>query len=328
MKPYIFITRKLPEDVLNVLQDHYEISMWDKEDIPVPRDVLLKETSQADALLTMLSDSIDQEVLSLGKKLKVVANLAVGYDNIDLQAANEKGIAVCNTPDVLTDTTADLTFALLLATARRIVEAAEYIKNDQWKSWSPLLLAGHDVHHKTIGIVGMGKIGEAVAKRATGFDMDILYYNRTRKLEAEEKLGVQYTPFLDLVKKSDYVVCLTPLTTETKNLFTREIFQKMKPSAIFVNAARGPVVDEEALYQALAEGEIAGAGLDVFETEPIRSTHPLLSLSNVVAIPHIGSSSVETRITMMKLCISNITAVLEGNSPKTLVNKEWQCISK
>lgn len=325
MKPYIFITRKLPEDIIDVFHEQFEVSMWDKEDVPVPRDILIKEAGHADALLTMLSDSIDQEVLSVGKKLKVIANLAVGYDNIDIQTSTEKGIAVCNTPDVLTDTTADLTFSLLLATARRIVEAAEYVKKDQWKSWSPLLLAGHDIHHKTIGIVGMGKIGEAVARRATGFEMDILYHNRTRKLEAERNLGVQFSPFEDLVKKSDYIVCLTPLTMETKKLFTREIFQKMKSSAIFVNASRGPVVDEEALYQALLTGEIAGAGLDVFETEPIRSTHPLLTLSNVVAIPHIGSSSIETRITMMKLCLSNITSVLEGRTPKTLVNKDWPC---
>lgn len=324
MKPYIFITRKLPDDVLQVLQESYEVSMWDKEDVPVPREILIKEASHADALLTMLSDTIDTEVLSAGERLKVVANLAVGFDNIDIQTATEKGIAICNTPDVLTDTTADLTFSLLLATARRIVEAAEYVKNDQWKSWSPLLLAGHDIHHKTIGIVGMGKIGEAVAKRATGFEMEILYYNRTRKIEAEQRLGVQYTSFDDLVTKSDFIVCLTPLTNETRNLFTREVFQKMKATAIFVNAARGPVVNEEDLYEALLNGEIAGAGLDVFEKEPIRSTHPLLNLSNVVALPHIGSSSVETRITMMKLCLENITNVLDGKPPKTLVNRDWQ----
>lgn len=324
MKPYIFITRKLPEDVIKGLFEDYEVGMWDMEDVPVPRDVLLNEARKANALLTMLSDSIDSEVLSVGKGLKVVANLAVGYDNIDIETANKNGIAICNTPDVLTDTTADLTFSLLLATARRIVEAAEYVKNDQWNSWSPLLLAGHDVHHKTLGIVGMGKIGETVARRATGFEMDILYFNRTRKLDAERELGVQFTPFEDLVKKSDFIVCLTPLTEETKNLFTREVFQKMKTSAIFVNASRGPVVDEKALHQALVNGEIAGAGLDVFEKEPIRSTHPLLQLPNVVAIPHIGSSSVETRMTMMKLCLDNIKAVLAGVKPKTLVNKNWQ----
>jgi glyoxylate reductase len=328
MKPYIFITRKLPEEIINVLQEHYEVGMWDKEEIPVPRDVLIREVSRSDALFTMLSDSIDAEVLKAGDKLKVVANFAVGYNNIDIQTASARGIAICNTPDVLTDSTADLTFSLLLATARRIVEAAEYIKKDKWVGLSPLFFAGHDVHHKTIGIVGMGRIGEAVAKRATGFEMDILYYNRTRKPEAERELGVQYTSFDNLVMESDFIVCLTPLTDETKNLFTRDVFQKMKSSAIFVNASRGQVVDEAALYQALVEGEIAGAGLDVFEVEPIRSTHPLLQLSNVVAIPHIGSSTVDTRTKMMKLCLDNIQLVLSGDKPKTLVNKDWQAVVK
>jgi glyoxylate reductase len=326
MRPYIYITRKLPADIVQVLHDHYEVGMWDKEDVPVPKDVLLKEVSKADALLTMLSDKIDSEVLEAGNNLKVVANFAVGFNNIDIKTATERGIAVCNTPDVLTDTTADLTFSLLLATARRIVEAAEYIKRDLWKGSSPLFFAGHDVHHKTIGIVGMGRIGETVAKRATGFDMNILYYNRSRKLEAEMELGAQYTPFNDLVKQSDFIVCLTPLTEETKNLFTREVFQQMKPTAIFINVSRGPVVDEKALYQALVDGEIAGAGLDVFEVEPINASHPLLELSNVVAIPHIGSSTIDTRITMMNLCLDNIMQVLAGEAPKTIVNKDWQSV--
>jgi glyoxylate reductase len=328
MRPYIFITRKLPADIIAVLHEHYDVGMWDKEEVPVPREVLLKEVSRADALLTMLSDTIDSEILAASEKLKVIANFAVGFNNIDISAASEKGIAVCNTPDVLTDSTADLTFSLMLATARRIVEAAEYIKNDKWTGSSPLFFAGHDIHHKTIGIVGMGRIGEAVAKRATGFDMDILYYNRTRKLEAEQNIGAQYTLFDDLVKKSDFIVCLTPLTEETKNLFTREVFQNMKRSAIFINVSRGPVVDEEALFQALVAGEIAAAGLDVFEKEPIRASHPLLQLSNVVAIPHIGSSTIETRMTMMKLCVDNIMAVLAGEKPKTLVNHNWQAAVK
>jgi glyoxylate reductase len=324
MKPYIFITRKLPETAVEMIQTKYEVMMWEHEDIPVPREILLEEAKKADALLTMLSDAIDEEVLTAGTNLKVITNLAVGFDNIDIDMATKRGIAVCNTPDVLTDTTADLAFALLMATARRIVEAAEMVKHDQWKSWSPLLLAGSDIHHKTIGIVGMGKIGSTVAKRATGFDMNILYHNRTRKPEVEKELGAVYCSFDELVSKSDYIVCLTPLTAETKNLFTREVFKKMKPSAIFINVGRGPVVDEEALYDALAEKEIAAAGLDVFVKEPISADHPLLKLSNVVAIPHIGSSSVETRVTMMKLCLDNIEAVLTGKEPFTLVNKNWK----
>ncbi|WP_059173594.1 D-glycerate dehydrogenase [Bacillus sp. FJAT-27445] len=324
MKPYIFISRKLPEAVIEVIKEKYDVSMWDKEDIPVSRERLLEEAEKADGLLTMLSDPIDEEVLSAGERLKVVANLAVGYDNIDVQAAGERGIAVCNTPDVLTDTTADLTFALLMAAARRIVEAADYIKEDNWKSWSPLLLAGQDIHHKTIGIVGMGKIGAAVAKRATGFDMDILYHNRSRNMEVEEAIGAQYVSFDELVTESDFIVCMTPLTNQTRGMFTRDVFRKMKKTAIFVNAARGPVVDEQALFEALTEGDIAGAGLDVFDKEPISASHPLLTLKNVTAIPHIGSSSIETRMTMMKLCVDNIDLVLSGKAPKTLVNKDWK----
>ncbi|MFF2446795.1 2-hydroxyacid dehydrogenase [Neobacillus sp. NPDC058068] len=328
MKPYVYITRKLPDEVINPLLQNFKVKMWDHDDVPVPRDVLLSEAKKADALLTVLADSIDEAILTAGKNLKVVANLAVGFDNIDVKTASREGIAVCNTPDVLTDTTADLTFGLLMATARRIVEAAEFVKEDKWKSWSPLLLAGHDIHHKTIGIVGMGKIGETVAKRATGFEMNILYHNRTRKPAAEQELGAVYLPFEELVEKSDFIVCLTPLTPETKNMFTREVFQKMKQSAIFINASRGPVVDEQALYEALAAGEIAGAGLDVFDKEPIDSSHPLLKLSNVVALPHIGSASVETRTTMMGLCIDNVALILEGKEPKTLVNKDWMPLVK
>ncbi len=327
MKPTIFITRKLPEAAIETIQDQYEVKMWNYEDVPVPRETLIEEVKNADALLTMLSDSIDADVLNAGERLKAVANLAVGFDNIDLEVATKKGIAVCNTPDVLTDTTADLAFALLMASARRIVEAAELVKENEWKSWSPLLLAGHDIHHKTIGIVGMGKIGQTVAKRATGFDMEILYHNRTRKPEAEQELGAVYCSFDELVERSDFIVSLTPLTNETRNMFTRETFKKMKRSAIFINAGRGPVVDEDALYEALIDKDIAGAGLDVFVKEPISADHPLLKLSNVVGLPHIGSSSVETRVTMMKLCIDNIIAVLNGDEPITLVNKDWKAVA-
>ncbi|WHY76708.1 D-glycerate dehydrogenase [Neobacillus sp. WH10] len=328
MKPYVYITRKLPEEILKPLQQKYEVNMWEHEDIPVPKEVLLLESKKADALLTVLSDSIDESIFAAGNNLKVVANLAVGFDNIDIKSASREGIAVCNTPDVLTDTTADLTFGLLMATARRIVEAAEFVKEGKWVSWSPLLLAGQDIHHKTLGIVGMGKIGETVAKRATGFDMNILYHNRSRKPEIEQQLSAVYVSFDELVEKSDYIVCLTPLTAETMSMFTREVFKKMKQSAIFINASRGPVVDEQALYEALVAGDIAGAGLDVFEKEPINAEHPLLKLANVVALPHIGSSSIETRVAMMQLCIENIEAIIEGKPPKTLVNKDWMPLVK
>jgi glyoxylate reductase len=322
-RPYVFITRKLPDDIIAPIKDIAEVAMWPHDDIPVSRDVLINEAKKADALLTMVSDVIDQEVLKAGKSLKVVANMGVGFDNIDVPAATKYGIAVCNTPDVLTDTTADLTFALLLATARRIVEAAQFIKEGKWKSWSPFLLAGVDVHHKTIGIVGMGKIGQAVAKRAAGFDMNILYHNRSRNIEAEKQLGAIYCSFQELLATADFVVCLTPLTNETRHMFNREAFRKMKQSAIFINASRGAVVDEQALYDALVSGEIAGAGLAVFEHEPIDASHPLLTLKNVVALPHIGSATRETRTKMMELASRNIIAVLQGKQPETLVNKEW-----
>ncbi|MBB5324374.1 glyoxylate reductase [Anoxybacillus tepidamans] len=322
-KPYIFITRKLPEEVIAPLTEIGQVTMWPHEDVPVAREVLLAEAKKADALLTMLSDCIDREVMEAGTNLKVVANMAVGFDNIDVPVATEYGVAVCNTPDVLNNTTADLTFALLLATARRLVEAAEYMKAGEWKSWSPFLLAGTDVHHKTIGIVGLGKIGQAVAKRAKGFEMSILYHNRTRNEEAERQLGAVYCTFPELLQASDFVVCLTPLTAETRHLFNRQAFQLMKRSAIFINASRGAVVDEEALYEALVNGEIAGAGLDVFAEEPVDPSHPLLSLKNVVALPHIGSASKETRVKMMERSCRNIIAVLKGETPEALVNTEW-----
>ncbi|MEK5441351.1 2-hydroxyacid dehydrogenase [Fredinandcohnia sp. FSL W7-1320] len=322
-RPYVFITRKLSDNAIQPLMEVADVHIWNEEEKAVPREILLEEVKKADALLTMLSDKVDKELLDAAPKLKVIANLAVGYDNIDVEYANQKGIAICNTPDVLTDTTADLAFALLLSTARRVVEAAEFIKKGEWKSWSPLLLAGSDVHHKTIGIVGMGKIGEAVAKRATGFDMNILYHNRSRNVVAEERIGASYTSFDELIETSDFIVCLTPLTDETRGLFSKESFMKMKNSAVFINVSRGPVVDEDALYQALVTGEIAAAGLDVFEKEPVDADHPLLTLPNVVALPHIGSSSTETREKMMKLCCENIELVLINQQPKTLVNKEW-----
>jgi glyoxylate reductase len=319
MKPSIFITRKLPDTVIEPLNNEFEVEMWDKEDVPVPRDILLEKAADVSALITMLSDKVDTELLEHAPSLKVVANLAVGYDNIDLKAAKQKEVIICNTPDVLTDTTADLTFALLMTAARRIVEADRYIKEGQWKSWSPLLLAGADIHHKTIGIVGMGSIGEAVARRAKGFDMNILYHNRSRKPEAEEKLGAVYMSLDELLTHSDFVVVLAPLTEETEGLFQKEQFQTMKKSAFFINAARGAIVNEEALTEALKTGDIAGAGLDVFVKEPIDSDHPLLSLDNVVALPHIASSSTETRLGMMNLCVQNIMAVLKGDKPKTQV---------
>lgn len=320
-KPFVYITRQLPKKLIAPLEAIANVEMWAEEEKPVPDEVLKEKSLNATALLTMLSDRIDRALLEEAPQLKIVANLAVGYDNIDVDAATEQGIIVSNTPDVLSDTTADLTFSLLLLAARRLVEAAEYIKNDQWKGWSPYLLAGRDVHHKTIGIIGMGNIGRTVAKRATGFDMNILYHNRSRDEKAERELGATYASFDELITQSDFIVCLTPLTAKTMNLFNEEAFRKMKSTAVFVNASRGAVVDEEALLKAIKEGEIAAAGLDVFRKEPIAANDPLLTHPNIVALPHIGSSSIETRTAMIELCVENIERVLKANTPATIVNR-------
>lgn len=320
-KPFIYITRKLPQSVVEPFESNYTIEMWPEEEKPVEREVLLEKAQKADALVTMLSDRIDSEIFEQQTNLKVIANLAVGYDNIDLDAAEDANVTVTNTPDVLTDTTADLTFGLLLSAARRLMEAERYVKDNAWENWAPLLMAGQDVHHKTIGIVGMGRIGEAVAKRATGFEMEILYHNRSRKIEAEEKLAATYVGFEELLERSDFVVCLTPLTEETRGMFNKEAFERMKDSAIFVNASRGALVDEGALYEAIEQNIIAGAGLDVFHNEPISSDHPLLKFDQVVATPHIGSASEETRKIMMTLCLENIQQVINKDEAKTPVTR-------
>ncbi|CAM5540781.1 D-glycerate dehydrogenase [Bacillus safensis FO-36b] [Bacillus safensis subsp. safensis] len=318
-KPYVYITRKLDEASLTPLKEVAHVEMWPSEDEPCPREELKTQAAKADALLTMLSDQIDETLLSNAPNIKVVANLAVGYDNIDLEAAKKHGITVCHTPDVLTESTADLAFALLMASARRIVEASDWIKDGNWTGWGPLLLAGADVHHKTLGIVGMGSIGTALAKRAKGFNMNVLYHNRSRKPEAEVQLGVTYAAFEELLKQSDFIVCLTPLTPETKDMFNEKAFDLMKNSAYFINVSRGQTVDEDALYEAVTTGKIAGAGLDVFRQEPVSPSHPLTTLRNVTVLPHIGSASVETRKTMMRLCAENIALVLQDEPAKTPV---------
>ncbi|GGK05302.1 D-glycerate dehydrogenase [Lentibacillus kapialis] len=312
MKPVIYVTRKVPDEVLQPYQDLFEWRMWEKEDVPVPRDVLLREVASADGVLCLLTETVDREFLAAGKNLKIVANMAVGYDNIDVEAAHEHGVVVTNTPDVLTETTADLTFALMMATARRLIEAADYIREGKWEYWTPYLLAGSDIHGKTIGIVGMGRIGEAVARRAKGFGMSILYHNRSRKENVERELGADYRDFPELLQEADFIISLTPLTKQTSKMFNQEAFNMMKSSAIFVNASRGGTVDEQALYDALTNNDIRAAGLDVFVNEPISPEHPLVELENVVCLPHIGSASAATRTEMLELCLDNLKAVVNG----------------
>lgn len=318
-KPLIYVTRKIPTDMLEPYMDQFQFKMWTSEYIPVPREKLLQYVRKAEGLLCMLTDQIDDELLHHAPHLKIVTNLAVGYDNIDLQAMKNKGVVVTNTPNVLTETTADLTFALLLATARRLIEANEFIQQDEWEHWSPFLLAGADVHHQTIGIVGMGRIGEAVARRAKGFGMSILYHNRTRKLEVEDELHATYVSFTQLLQTSDFVISLVPLTDETEHLFNEAAFKQMKSSAIFINVSRGQTVDEKALYEALKNKTITAAGLDVFQNEPISSNHPLMQLDNVVCLPHIGSASIPTRKKMIQLCLRNLESYFNGEDRKSVV---------
>lgn len=316
MKKRIYITRRLPEEAVEPLREHYDVRMWEHEGESVPREVMLEEASSAHALWTMLSDTVDREVFERATHLEVVSNLAVGYNNIDLNAAKEHGVIVTNTPDVLTETTADLTFGLMMMTARRLGEAERDLRAGKWKSWLPMGYVGMDLYQAKLGIIGMGRIGEAVARRARGFDMEVLYHNRTRRHESESMYGFTYAELDELLTQSDFVVVLAPLTDETRGMLGAKEFAKMKETSIFINVARGEIIDEQALYEALRAKKIWGAGLDVFTKEPIDLDHPLLTLPNVTTLPHIGSATIRTRLAMMALNRDAITNVLEGKEPK------------
>ncbi|WP_017378834.1 2-hydroxyacid dehydrogenase [Paenisporosarcina sp. TG-14] len=315
----LYITRKLPEEVLTKLSASFSIRMWDKEDQPVPRHTLEKEVEDIDGLLCLLTDNIDSHLISKSKKLKIISNMAVGYNNIDMEAANERNIMVTNTPGVLTETTADLTFALLMATARRLVESSNYLRDGNWKTWSLMMLTGQDIFGATLGIIGLGNIGEAVARRAQGFSMKTLYYNRSRKYDVEKELNIIYTDLETLLKESDFVCVMTPYTKETEHLIGKEQLGLMKESAILINTARGGIVDEQALYEALKSKKIWGAGLDVIEKEPIDLNHSLLTLPNVILLPHIGSASVKTRTAMADIAVTNLINGLTGEGTIHLV---------
>lgn len=319
MKPSVFITRKLPEEIVAPLKEKFTVRMWDSEDVAVTKHVLRDEIAQVDALWTMISDTIDRDMLEGAANLKVISNMAVGFNNIDTEAAKERGIIVTNTPDVLTETTADLAFGLLLATARRFNTAEKELRQGGWLSWTPMGFTGMDVHGTTVGIIGMGRIGEAVARRAKGFNMQVLYHNRNRKPETEEEYGVEFAELDDLLKRADHVVILAPFTEETIGMIGERELALMKKSATLICVSRGGIVDEAALYDALKNNIIFGAGLDVFNTEPVPIRHPLLTLPNVTAVPHIGSASVKTRHGMMKLNVDAITDVLEGRDPANRV---------
>ncbi len=324
MKPKVLITRTIPKEALDIVQRECEVLLL-KRDRPTPKRELIRRLQGKEGVIAFATDLFDEEVFRQAPHLKIVSTVAVGYDNIDVQAATRHRVMVTNTPGVLTDTTADLTWALLLATARRIVEGDTFIRDRKWKHWQFLLLLGQDVHHKTLGIVGFGRIGQAVARRAKGFEMRILYTQRHRADHAvEEALNATYVDKETLLQESDFVCLHVPLTPETVHYIGEKELKTMKRTAILVNAARGPVVDEKALVKALREGWIAGAGLDVFEREP-KIERGLLSLKNVVMAPHIGSATMETRIKMASVAAENCVAGLTGKRPPNLLNPEvWQ----
>ncbi|GAB1614113.1 D-glycerate dehydrogenase [Mammaliicoccus lentus] len=321
MRDKILVARLLPQEFIDQMKQFAEVDVWDRELEPMPREEFLKRSKEATVVITTLSEKIDQSFFDSATNVKGVVNLAVGYDNIDLELAKSKGVIVTNTPDVLTETTAELGFTLMLTAARRIVEAVEYVKDGKWQSWGPYLLAGQDIHGSTVGVYGMGSIGEAFARRLKGFNCNVLYHNRSRKEKAEQELGVTYKSMDDLLTESDFVVCTAPLTEETKGKFNKETFSKMKSSAIFVNIGRGGHVIESDLIEAIKQNEIRGAALDVVENEPIANDHPFLNMDEIIVVPHIGSSSIETRNNMVQLCVDNAEKIINGDSPITPVNK-------
>jgi len=310
-KPTVFITRVIPEKALQMVREHGAATVWEGE-LPPSRDDLLRAVARADGLLCLLTDPVDADVIDAAPRLRVISQMAVGYDNIDLPAATRRRIPVGHTPGVLTDTTADFAFALLMAAARRISEAERFARAGRWKTWGPTLLMGQDVYGATLGIVGMGRIGQAVARRARGFEMRVLYADPSEP-EAARELGAVRVDLDDLLAQADFVSLHVPLTAATERLIDARALARMKPTAILVNTARGPVVDQAALYDALVSGQIAYAALDVTDPEPIAPDDPLLSLDNCLIVPHIASSSVATRTRMAVMAAENLIAGLSGN---------------
>ncbi len=319
--PHIFICRRLPQIGMDMLLPNTQATVWPDE-LPAPRAELLAQVRQAEGIVSLLTDRIDAEVMDAAPRLRVIANVAVGYDNIDVPAASARGIAVTNTPGVLTESSADCAFALLMAAARRIPEGRDYARAGLWKTWGLNLLLGQDVHGATLGIAGFGRIGQAVARRARGFDMRILYTSRTRNPAMEQELGAEYVDKATLLRQSDFLSVHTPLTTETRGYISAAELAQMKPSAILINTARGPVVDSMALHDALKAGRIFGAALDVTDPEPLPAGHPLYALDNCLIVPHVASGTVATRNRMAEIAATNLLAVLNRQRPPNCVNPE------
>ena len=322
-KPNVYVTRQLFPEAMKILEAVARVEGFEGVDNAIPRDMLLEKVKDVDGLLPLLTERIDGELMDAGEKLKVISNYAVGFNNIDTEAATERGIYVTNTPGILTDTTADAAFALLMAVARRIPEADRHIRAKGWiHAWGPRMYIGIDIHGKTLGILGMGRIGSAMAKRAKGFDMNVVYHDVYRREDLEEELGITYKPRDEVMRSADFLSLHVPLTPETHHMMGDEELASMKETAFLINTSRGPVVDEKALADALKKGVIAGAGLDVFETEPVSHDSPLLELDNIVLTPHLASGSIETRTKMATTAATNIVSVLKGRVPPNLVNPE------
>ncbi|MCA9949200.1 MAG: D-glycerate dehydrogenase [Anaerolineales bacterium] len=319
MKPKVFVTRHLPEAAMQKLQSACEVEIWDEE-FPPPYDLIVEKVADKAGLLCLLTDQIDVNLMAAAPNLKVISQVAVGFDNIDVVAATKRGIAVGNTPGVLTDATADFAFTLLMAAARRVGEAIDYVRDGKWETWGLTLLLGQEIHAATLGIVGLGRIGRAMAKRARGFNMKVIYHSRSRKPELEEMLGVEYRELDDLLREADYISLHLNLSDETRGLFDARAFSLMKPNAILINTARGPIVDSEALYLALKTGQIAYAALDVTDPEPLPVNDKLLTLPNLIVVPHIASATVASRTQMSQMAVRNLIAGVHGEKLPFPVN--------
>ena len=322
MSTNVYVTRRIPDESIRMLEDACDVVDVNPHDRALTRTEFLEVVQGRDGLLCLLTETVDDEVLDAAAGVKGVANYAVGFNNIDVDACTRRGIPVSNTPDVLTDTTADLAWALMFSVARRIVEGDRYVRDGKFKGWGPLMLLGDDLTGKTLGIVGGGRIGMATAARAVGFSMPVLYTSRNRH-EDIEAIGAQYRSLDDLLQASDFVSIHVPLMPETTHLIGSRELNLMKSTAYLINTARGPIVDEKALVTALRNGIIAGAGLDVFEREP--ELEPgLADLDNAVIVPHVGSGTVATRIKMGNKAAINLIAMVKGEEPPDCVNPEWK----
>ncbi len=321
-KPKVFVSRIIPNAGLDGIRQVAEAEVWEDE-LPPPYEVLLEKVRGVDGLVCLLTDRIDGQLMdAAGSQLKVISQMAVGYDNVDIAAATGRGIPVGNTPGVLTDTTADFAFTLMVSAARRVVEGERYVKAGRWKTWGPTLLMGHDIHHATLGIIGLGRIGQGMARRAGGFDMRVLACDPLADPKVAQELGVELRPLDEVLAESDFVSLHVPLTDETHHLIAGRELKVMKPSCVLINTSRGPVVDPVALYDALKNGDIAYAALDVTEPEPISPDDPLLTLDNCLIVPHIASSSLATRSKMASMAAENLAAGLKGERLPNCVNPE------